>query len=31
MGRIVVVGSANADLAVRVDRRPQGGETVTIT
>lgn len=28
MGRIVVVGSANADLAVRVDRRPQGGETV---
>ena len=28
MGRIVVIGSANADLAVRVDRRPQGGETV---
>lgn len=29
MMAVVVVGSANADLAVRVDRRPVGGETVT--
>jgi ribokinase len=27
-GRIVVVGSANADLTVTVERRPQSGETV---
>lgn len=28
MGSIVVIGSANADLVVQVDRRPAGGETV---
>lgn len=28
MGKIVVIGSANADLVVQVDRRPIGGETV---
>lgn len=28
MAGVVVVGSANADLAVQVDRRPVGGETV---
>jgi ribokinase len=27
-GRIAVIGSANADLVVRVDRRPDGGETI---
>lgn len=27
-GRVVVVGSANIDLVVEVDRRPQGGETL---
>jgi len=29
MAGVVVVGSANADLVVHVDRRPVGGETVT--
>lgn len=29
MAKIVVIGSANADLAVHVARRPAGGETVT--
>jgi ribokinase len=28
LGSIVVIGSANADLVVQVDRRPAGGETV---
>ena len=28
MGTIAVIGSANADLVVQVDRRPTGGETV---
>lgn len=27
-GRVVVVGSANADLVLRIERRPTGGETV---
>ncbi|MFD0790358.1 ribokinase [Microbacterium insulae] len=29
MGRIVVVGSVNADLVARAPRRPRGGETLT--
>ncbi len=28
MGKVVVIGAANADLVVQVDRRPVGGETV---
>ena len=28
MGTIAVIGSANADLIVQVDRRPDGGETI---
>lgn len=28
MGTIAVIGSANADLVVQVDRRPAGGETI---
>lgn len=28
MGTIAVIGSANADLVVQVDRRPDGGETI---
>jgi ribokinase len=28
-GRVVVAGSLNADLTVRTERRPEGGETVT--
>ena len=29
MGKIIVVGSANADLVVNIERRPVGGETIT--
>ena len=28
-GRVAIVGSINADLVVRTERRPAGGETVT--
>ena len=28
-GRVAIVGSINADLTVRTERRPAGGETVS--